>query len=145
FLDPLQCLILPPEKPERPRSKTPHRNSRVLRIPKRVIEMSLVIVKRECLLKMVDRQSKLSEVHVGDLHSPMTSHRKPRVWKSFSKPQDFFSNLASRTQLRTQRIKGPQSPQHLRYFGRLAQALAQFAGPRINATNSRRGVTLRRD
>src|SRR5215211_6495364 len=78
----LQSLIRTAEKPERPRSKTRHRDAGIQCIQKRIIAMERRVVECECCLVVVQGQLKITKVRIGNFQRPMPTHRQSRIRQS---------------------------------------------------------------
>ena len=72
----------------------PHLNSRVRQIIESVIALPFGFVQYESFLEMIHRQSKVSQVEIGDLKSEMAPHRKMGFMKSLSQPKKIRGDFA---------------------------------------------------
>ena len=82
--------------------------------------MSGGIVKREGLIKVLQRQRELTYVRIGNLRRPVTSHQDLRLPEPLAQIQHFLSKLAGGPEFRPQCMKCPEPPEGFTRLRRVA-------------------------
>src|SRR5262245_29286309 len=117
LLDPIYSLIRQAKKPKCQGGKAQHSDSGIEGVEECIIYMSLALIERAGFLVVLHCQTKLPEMHKGDLHRQVTSHPEARIRETVSQMQKFLGDLACCRQLCPQGMECPKSPKDFRNVG----------------------------